>query len=103
MRRLLLPLALAAAVLPAGAASAATKSVALRSFAFSPQTLRVDRGDTVRWVWRDGRVRHNVVFADGRRSATQSSGTFTRRFRRSGRFAYRCTLHTGMTGRVVVR
>jgi plastocyanin len=99
MSHLLLSAAIAASLAPA----AAPETVALRGFAFSPETLRVQRGDAVRWTWRDGAIRHNVVFRDGRRSASKSSGTFTRRFRRTGRFAYRCTLHTGMTGRVVVR
>ena len=106
MSRLLLTAALAAAAFPAAASAASaatTKTVVLRGFAFSPEVVRVQRGDAVRWVWRDGRVRHNVVFRDGRRSTTRSTGTFTRRFRRSGRFAYRCTLHPGMSGRVVVR
>lgn len=99
MSHLLLSAAVAASLAPA----ATTKPVVLRSFAFSPATVRIERGDAVRWTWRDGAIRHNVVFRDGRRSASKSSGTFTRRFRRTGRFAYRCTLHTGMTGRVVVR
>ena len=100
----------AAAGLPAAAAEpspassrAAAKTVILRGFEFSPERVTVSRGGTVRWVWRDGRIRHNVTFAGRRRGTSKATGSFTRTFTRSGRFAYRCTLHPGMAGAVVVR
>ena len=44
---------------------------------------------------------HNVV-GDDFDSGIQESGTFAHRFKSSGTYDYRCTVHSGMTGRVVV-
>ena len=100
-----------AALLPATAAgeppratAAATTTVVLKDIAFRPGSVGVRRGDTVRWVWRDGTTRHNVVFRRSSvRSAVKSQGSYRRTFRRRGTFAYVCTLHPGMDGKVVVR
>jgi plastocyanin len=69
---------------------------------FNPGTLTIRRGDTVTWSWRDGRVNHNVV-ASGFRSKVQSKGSFTVRFTHRGSFAYKCTVHPKMSGRIVVK
>jgi plastocyanin len=89
------------AALGATAEGAASHTVILRNIAFSPRTLKIHRGDVVRWVWRDGTVPHNVS-ARSFHSAIQSKGSFSVRFTRRGSFSYVCTLHRGMTGRIVV-
>lgn len=98
--------ALAVAALPAGAAptavTSASATVTLKGIAFKPRKVTINRGGTVRWLWRDGSVAHNVV-GSGFKSRTQSRGSFSHRFTRRGTFRYRCTLHPGMTGTVVVR
>lgn len=101
--------AVAAAVALAGltgtAASASaprTTTVTLKNISFVKETVRVHRGDRVRWVWKDPTVPHNVTFAT-RHSRTQQSGTYTLTFRRAGSFKYHCTIHPGMDGKVVVR
>ncbi|HEV7584878.1 MAG TPA: plastocyanin/azurin family copper-binding protein [Solirubrobacteraceae bacterium] len=85
-----------------GASAARTRTVALQEFRFHPATLNVNRGDSVKWVWRD-QVEHNVTF-HSTHSRTQVSGTFTVRFTRRGSFSYRCTIHAeeGMRGKIVV-
>jgi plastocyanin len=88
------------AAAPTGHA-AATRTVVLKNIAFSPRTVTIKRGDTVTWRWRDGGIAHNVT-SSRFRSGTKSSGTFSVRFRNAGTFGYRCTIHPGMTGRVVV-
>jgi plastocyanin len=96
--------ALAAGVLlaPAGA-QAATRTVVLKDIAFKPSKVTIKPGDRVVWAWRDGRIRHNVTSSRFKSSSTRSSGTYGVTFRSAGTFAYRCTLHPGMTGSVVVR
>jgi len=107
--RLLVPLALGLAVtLAAPAADAArTKTVTIEDVDFSPGTVRVSRGDRVRWVWRDGPyTQHNVRSRGSRRfegSGTKTEGTHTVRFRRRGTYRYVCTVHMGMEAKVVVR
>jgi plastocyanin len=114
MRRLpalLAPLALAAVVLAGcgggGGAAAAdatpvkTSEVVAQDVRFNPAAIEVPAGTTVTWKFEDGAVPHNVK-GDGFESRTQSSGTYRHRFDTPGTYAYRCTLHSGMKGRVVI-
>ena len=97
-----------AAALAAGApvTSAANFGVNLTtSRTFSPATVSVQPGDTVTWTWAESRS-HNITAdagqADTFASPNKSSGTWARTFNIVGRFTYRCTLHGGMNGAVVV-
>jgi len=79
------------------------------SNAFSPQTVTVKVGQTVRWVWKGGA--HNVVSGsscteDGnfKSGASVAGGTFDKKFEVAGTFPYYCEPHctVGMTGTVIV-
>jgi plastocyanin len=103
----LLALAVAAPVVATGAAAAsATRTVTLKNVAFKPARVVVNRGGSVRWVWRDDVTAHNVT-SEGRprfrSSTTKNSGTYSVRFTRAGTYRYVCTIHFGMKGTVVVR
>jgi plastocyanin len=99
--------ATAMAAIPAGAFgvanSASTHTVTLKGHMFHPRTLNVNRGDKVKWLWRDGETEHNVTFR-GFHSRTMASGSYTVRFSHRGTFRYVCTIHVseGMRGKVVV-
>lgn len=67
---------------------------------FEPVAAEVAAGDTVTWTW-EGEADHNVV-GDAFESDVQREGTFEQRFDEPGTFDYRCTLHSGMTGTIVV-
>lgn len=100
----LIALGAAAAVSLSGAsAAAATRTVTLRDIAFNPARVTIARGDAVVWRWRDGGVRHDLTSRSFRGAGARSSGSVTRTFRTAGTFRYRCTLHPGMNGAVVVR
>ena len=101
----LLPLA-AALALPTPVGAARTATVTLEDVEFTPSTVRVKRGDSVRWVWRDGATPHNVRSRGSLRfkgTGTRTEGRHTVRFTRKGTYRYVCTVHPGMDGRVVVR
>jgi plastocyanin len=87
-----------------GARAASSHTVTLKDIRFHPGTLDINRGDSVKWVWRDGETEHNVTFHTAH-SRTQASGSYTLRFTHSGTFAYHCTIHgsEGMRGKIVVR
>jgi plastocyanin len=77
---------------------------------FRPKRATIASGDRVRWVWR-GVADHNVRFRKVPRGAsrrpgskTVDRGTFSRKFRKRGRYSYVCTIHEdlGMTGSVKV-
>jgi plastocyanin len=75
--------------------------VVARNLAFVPPAVQVPAGTTVTWQFRDGRVPHNVQ-GEGFKSENLTKGSFQHRFDRPGSYSYVCTLHAGMTGRVVV-
>jgi plastocyanin len=84
------------------AGGASSHDVVLKGLRFHPSTITIDPGESVTWVWRDGGIEHNVT-ATGFHSRTQTHGSFTVRFTHAGTFNYRCTIHEGMVGKVIVR
>lgn len=78
-------------------------SVQVNSNAFSPNLVNLARGGTVVWLWADTTSLHDVTFNDPLlSSATKNSGSHSITFPTSGTFNYRCTVHSGMKGSIVV-
>ena len=76
--------------------------VAAKDNRFTPAAIQVPAGTEVTWKFEDGLVPHDVK-ADGFSSGEpRRKGTFTHTFAQPGTYAYHCTVHDGMTGRVVV-
>jgi plastocyanin len=76
--------------------------VAARDNQFTPPAIQVTAGTAVTWTFDDRFVPHDVT-GDGFTSGDpRRSGSFTHTFDRPGTYDYRCTLHDGMGGRVVV-
>jgi plastocyanin len=96
----LLPLALAL-LLPA--AAAADAQVRIVDFGFQPADRTVDAGAVVTWT-NDGATTHTASAVDGAFDVGAlepgRSGSFT--FAAAGRYEYRCQLHPGMVGTIVV-
>ena len=85
-------------------AAAATKAVAIKDFAFTPDKVSVAVGDTVTWTNKetDGTV-HHVKFDDGAESTDIAPGkSYSRSFSKKGSYHYICSLHTYMEGTVTV-
>ena len=78
-----------------------TTVVARKNLKFLPPAIEVKPGTEVTWRFADGAVPHDVK-GDGFASGNQERGTFSHRFANAGEYRYRCTLHAGMEGRVVV-
>ena len=76
-------------------------TVEAKDLKFLPPAIEVAPGTEVTWRFDDGSVPHDVK-GDGFASEIQSRGTFSHRFAQAGEFRYKCTLHAGMQGRVVV-
>ena len=84
------------------AAAAATVNATL-SDTFSPNSVTINVGQSVQWNFA---TTHNVTF-DGSLGAPADipdtpSGSASATFNTSGTFNYQCTIHAGMTGKVIV-
>lgn len=80
---------------------AGVTSIAVEDNRFEPRVIEVDAGTEVTWRWDDASAEHNVV-GDGYRSEVQRAGAFAHIFEAPGNYDFICTLHGGMTGRVIV-
>jgi plastocyanin len=86
----------------APAADAAT--VVISGFAFAPASLTVTAGTTVVWTNKDDEV-HSVAGEHGlfRSGALDTGERFSFRFDKPGTYQYACTLHSRMTGTIIVQ
>jgi plastocyanin len=95
----------AIAVTATGAAPATQSVSAPPGTAFSPVCVELAPGGAVTWTF--GTELHNVQFSGpqptGGNIGNTSSASASRTFPNAGNYEYACTLHAGMTGRVVVR
>lgn len=91
------------AIMDSNLEPAADGSVNIDNFAFSPGALTVTAGSAVTWVNRDD-IPHNVTSTSGafRSPALDTGEKYSRKFAEPGEYAYFCSLHPKMTGKVVV-
>jgi plastocyanin len=68
---------------------------------FTPSSVTVSKGSRVTWKFNGP---HNVLGkGKGWHPGIKLRGTWSRTFRTAGKFSYRCTIHPGMNGKVIVR
>ena len=80
---------------------AATNTVDIKDFAFSPDTITVTKGTTVTWTNKDSAA--HTVKGTGFISGTLNQGqTYSQTFNEAGTFEYECSIHPGMRGKVIV-
>jgi plastocyanin len=96
--------ALSVGLVLSSVAFGATKKVGVKGLTFSPKTVSVKKGTTVKWSWKTGGVPHNVV-GKGFKSKTAATVTFSKKFTKKGTYKYVCSIHKaqGMTGTVKVK
>jgi plastocyanin len=88
-----------------GGGGAKTASVELKNIQFNPKTVSVAAGGTVKWT-NDDSVGHDVTgsgFKSGAAGGLSNGDTYSHKFATAGNFKYRCTIHPGMEGTVVVK
>ena len=100
--------AASAAATPSGAAASGSSgsggaSASIIDFGFQPASITVKAGSTVTWK-NTGSVTHTVTAGDGSFDSGQvaAGSSFQHTFTTAGTFAYHCTIHSSMTGTVVV-
>ena len=109
MKRLIAAVLVVALAAVAGAvaipAFGATRTVSVKDNFFSPKSVSVKRGTTVRWVWR-GSAPHNVTVTSGPKkfhARTQTKGSFKATPHTKGTYRIVCTIHAGMSMTLKVR
>jgi plastocyanin len=82
--------ALSVGLILSSVAFGATKKVGVKGLTFTPKTLSVKKGTTVKWSWKTGGVPHNVT---------------GKGFTKAGTYKYVCSIHkaAGMTGTIKVK
>jgi plastocyanin len=92
-----------------GSAPPATATVQMVGTSFNPGVVSVQQNGSVTWTNTAG-VAHNVTFSaaqaplvNGGNIPDHTSGSNTRSFPTAGTYGYACTIHSGMSGTVVVQ
>ena len=86
------------------AAAASPATVKIDNFAFAPATLTVTAGTTVMWKNEDDSP-HRIGDKNGmfKSAALDTDDTFSHTFAAPGEYAYICTIHPYMVGKIVVK
>lgn len=97
--------ALAIALVPYAGASGAVE-VTVDNYKYQPAELRVKVGTTVRWVNREKRTSHSVIWLgpDGGFESDRffPDESYERKFDKPGNYPYTCGPHPEMKGVVIV-
>jgi len=81
-----------------------TINIQINNYAFNPAELEINQGDTVIWTNMDS-VKHTVTSDSGDEldsSLLSSDETYSHTFNEAGEFAYHCTPHPMMKGKIIV-
>lgn len=80
--------------------------VRIDNFSFGPASLTVSAGSTVTWTNRDD-IPHTVVSTDDpkvfKSKVLDTDEKFSFTFTKTGTYAYFCSVHPKMTGKVIVQ
>jgi plastocyanin len=105
----MLPLALATVLVlhPTRAKSedkASALEVRVDNFTFGPDTLTVPVNSTVTWVNKDD-LPHTIASTDGvfKSKALDTDDKYSYTFSKAGTYAYFCSIHPKMVGKIVVQ
>ena len=93
------------AVAGASYAYAATATVTIDNYTFSPATITVHPGDKVTWTNQDS-VPHTATALDGKSfdsGAIDPNASWSFAFQKAGIYHYRCSIHPDMRGEVDVQ
>ncbi|MBD0322131.1 MAG: cupredoxin domain-containing protein [Aldersonia sp.] len=97
----------AAEASPNDAEAEVAATIEVRDMRFAPETVTVDVGQTVRWVFADNGVPHAVQGLDDIGMELSSpilrDGTWSHTFMAPGTYKYICPLHPQMQATVIVR
>ena len=78
-------------------------NVEIEDFTFNPVAITIKKGTTVRWIQKDS-VKHTATSDDGvfDSGLLSKDETWSYTFKEAGTFAYHCTPHPYMKGKIIV-
>ena len=82
-----------------------TVEVGIEKYTYTPAEVTIRVGDTVKWVNREKRTSHSILFPqEGGRESERlfPDESWQREFTRAGRYPYTCGPHPEMKGVVIV-
>jgi plastocyanin len=82
-----------------------TVEVSIEKYTYTPAEVTIRVGDTVKWINREKRTSHSVVFPqEGGRESERlfPDESWQREFTQAGRYPYTCGPHPEMKGVVIV-
>lgn len=79
-----------------------TGTIAIRDFAFSPAELEISAGTTVTWTNYDNTT-HAIAGGKFNSGPLEPGNSYSYKFDSTGVYDYSCSIHTYMTGRIVVK
>jgi plastocyanin len=85
--------------------SATPAEVKIDNFTYSPVTVTIAAGTTVKWTNRDD-IPHTVVSEDKatfKSKALDTDDSFSYTFTKPGTYTYFCSIHPKMTAKIVVQ
>ncbi len=80
--------------------------VITQDYRFQPQEVLIETGDSVRWLNKEKRTSHSIVFSDSTGGESERffpNESWQRRFENVGTYPYQCGPHPEMTGVVIVK
>ncbi|HEV2698036.1 MAG TPA: cupredoxin family copper-binding protein [Terriglobales bacterium] len=88
----------------AKAGEASALEVRVDNFTFGPETLTVPVNSTVTWVNKDD-IPHVIASTNGvfKSKALDTDQKFSYSFTKAGTYAYYCSIHPKMVGKIVVQ
>lgn len=80
--------------------------VTIQKFKFIPETVTIQKGQTIRWINKEKRQYHSVWFKkDGEAESDYlfPDDTLEKSFGKTGEFDYICGPHPEMIGKIIVK
>lgn len=88
---------------PASQGAQAENTIIIKNYAFNPPSLSVSKGATVTWTNEED-ISHTVTMEGVFDSGALTKGkSFSYKFDHKGEFAYYCSFHQSMNGKITVR
>lgn len=77
-------------------------NIPVRGLKFNPNKINATAKAKINFVWKEN-VAHNIVFDQKHKSPTQNKGIWTTSFDKPGTYKFKCTIHPGMEGVLIVK